>query len=394
MNVTQTKFTLKYQPPRKSVLIIGRHGIGKSQVVAQSAAERSTELKKPFGFLDIRLSQREVGDIIGMPRAVETFDVTRYSYVDGKSVKVGETIKNVTINDLPTWFPTDPESYGYIFIDELDRASRDVQQAAFELVLDYRLNFHELPQGWRVVSAINADQDVYSVIQIDPALMDRFLVIWFKPTVPEWLTHAQSIGVHDAIVKYITKFSNDLDSPDKMEPMKRYPSRRSWVALSDWMKHLADNGYDALKDLDYLTLLASGEVGQTTAINFIEFIRKDYRVFSAEDILNKYSKEMDEIFTKAIVTEVTFYNKEIVAYIVGNFTKEGKAVKQLSKKQSENLLKYYKAIPKEAASGFWGQFTKEAREVATAWFQSNPEVQQYTSEMIYKDAALKATGKK
>jgi hypothetical protein len=252
------------------------------------------------------------------------------------------------------------------------------------MVLDYRLNFHEIPMGWRVVSAINADADIYSVIQIDPALMDRFLVIWFKPTVPEWLSHAEKISVHDCVMKYITKFTSDLDSPEKLEPMKRYPSRRSWVSLSDAIQYMITLGVDPMKDLDYLTLVATGYVGGTTAINFIEFIRKDYRVFTAEDILNKFTKEMEDAFKDMLVTEMAFYNKEIVGYIVKN------KVKTLTEKQGRNLLKYYTLIPKEAASGFWGDFTKQARDVATAWFKSIKEVQEYTSTLIFKEAAMKS----
>jgi hypothetical protein len=235
--------------------------------------------------------------------------------------------------------------------------------------------------GWRVVSAINADQDIYSVIQIDPALLDRFLVIWFKPTVPEWLKHAQEIHVHDCVTKYITKFTSDLDSPEKMEPMMRYPSRRSWVNLSDAINY---TGEELLKDLDYLTLLASGYLGGTIALNFIEFIRKDYKVFSAEDILNKFTKDMEDSFQGMLVTEMAFYNKEIVNFVVKS------KMKALTEKQGRNLLKYYRAIPKEAASGFWGQFTKEARDVATAWFKGIKEVQEYTSSLIFKDAAMKS----
>lgn len=56
MNVEQTKHTLMWMPPRKSVLIESDHGIGKSEVVAQTAAEMSRILKKPFGYIDFRLS--------------------------------------------------------------------------------------------------------------------------------------------------------------------------------------------------------------------------------------------------------------------------------------------------------------------------------------------------
>jgi len=378
MDVKETKRTLKGLPPRKSVLIESRHGLGKSQVVAQTAAELSVDRKKPYGFIDIRLSQREVGDIIGMPRSMDTFTVTNRVFKDGKVASEEAVCHNVTAHDLPIWFPTDPESCGLLFLDELNRATREVQQAAFELVLDYRLNFHDLPIGWRVVAATNDDTDLYSVLTMDPALYDRFLKIKFKPTVPEWMEHAEGLGVHDCILKYLTKFGSDLDTPEKIEPGKIYQSRRSWVSLSDCLKYAAETGDDWLKDPDYLTKFASGYIGTTTAISFVDFIRKEYKVLSAEDILNKFNDDLAKDLTGTLVTEIAFYNKILIKHISEN---------KLTKKQSANLVKYYKTIPKEAASAFWGEFSRQCRDESSNWYKTDPTIGEYTMSMLAKSGA-------
>jgi len=375
MDITETKRTLKGAPPRKSILIESRHGLGKSQVVAQTAAELSLERGKPYGFIDIRLGQREVGDIIGMPRSLDTFTVVNKIYKDGKVASEEAVCHNVTAHDLPIWFPTDPDSCGLLFLDELNRATREVQQAVFELVLDYRLNFHDLPMGWRVIAATNDDTDVYTVLSMDPALYDRFLKIKFKPSVPEWVSHAEQIGVHDCILKYLTKFGSDLDTPEKIEPGKIYQSRRSWVALSEYITFMAESKDDVLKDPDYLTKLASGYIGTTTAISFVDFIRKEYRVLSAEDILNKYTEELGKELGSTLVTEIAFYNKILIKHIESN---------KLNKKQSANLVKYYKAIPKEAASAFWGEFSRVCRDESTNWYKTDPTIGEYTMSMLGK----------
>jgi len=382
MNVLQTKRTLMGLPPRKSVLIESNHGLGKSQVVAQTAAELSKKLGKPFGFIDMRLSQREVGDLIGMPRGMDKFTITHVVFKAGVKATEEVVAENVTIYDIPHWFPTDPDSSGFLFLDELNRATREVQQTAFELALDYRLNFRELPIGWRVISAINDNMDAYSVQSMDPALYDRFLKIKFRPTVPEWMNYAEEIGVHRAILQYVNKFSGDLDPPEKgIESGVVYPSRRSWVSLSDCIKYMKDNGDDLLKDLDYLLLLSKGYVGDTIAVQFTEFIRQNYKVYNAKDILDHLNDEMVESFKAMLVTEVTFYNKEIVNYI-------SKEKVKLTKKQSENLFKYVKLIPKEAASGFWSQFTTDAREQATKWYRETTGVTDYIYGFLNKKMAM------
>ena len=385
MNIAEIKRALKNMPPKKSVLLEGGHGLGKSQVVAQVAQELSRETGETYGFVDIRLSQREVGDIIGMPRSVDKFNVSHTVYEKGKKTSKKTLVRNVTVNDIPTWYPTDKDSKGILFLDELNRATRDVQQAAFEIVLDYRLNFRDLPEGWRVVSAINEDQDTYAVLEIDPALLDRFLVIPFKPTVSEWETYAKK-QVHPAVLRYIAKFPSDLDTPESVLPGKVYQSRRSWVSLSDCIKYMVGHGDDILSDSEFLIKIASGYVGVTTAVAFVDFIRKDYKVLSAKDILNRYDAEMDKDLKKMLVTEVAFYSKELVAYIA-------ETGKKLSKNQSNNLLRYYKAIPKEAGAGFWSAFNLKCREISTVWYKNTEGVAAYTLNYLGKSSALNSEEK-
>lgn len=381
MNVEQTKRTLMNLAPRKSVLLESNHGLGKSEVVAQVAAELSKIIKKSFGFIDFRLAQCEVGDLIGMMRHTPEGQVTRLIFKDGKKTSEIVTSKNVTIHDIAEWFPTDPDSCGFLFLDELFRAPRDLQNAVMELALDYRYHFKELPIGWRVVAASNENMDIYAGSFPDPALYDRFLKIKFKPTIPEWLKYAEEHDVHRAITTYINKFTADL-MPENIEPGIICPSPRSWIFLSDCIKYMAENGDDPLKDLNYLTLLAQGYLGNTISINFIDYIKKNYKVFNAEDILNKFDKDMRKTFKDMDVTEVTFYSKEITKYI------KKKNIK-LKKNQSENLFKFIKLIPKEAAAGFWAEFASDCRETATSWYQNTEGVKDYIFGFLSKKEALK-----
>lgn len=378
MNVKDTKYTLKNLPPRHSVMLQARHGLGKSEVVKQVAIELSEQSHEPYHFIDIRLSQREVGDIIGMPRGVDTFNLTETVYQNGKAIKQERLAQNVTIHDMPFWFPTDPDSKGILFLDELNRATREVQQAAFELVLDYRLNFHDLPVGWRVVAAINDEQDVYAVLGMDPALVDRFAVINFKPLVPEWMEYAEKIGVHRAVIQYINKFDENLDPPDELDPAKIYPSRRSWVKLSEAMNYRAENGNDPLNNYDYLTFLSEMYVGSVTAVHFVEYIKKNYKVFTAEDILNKWDDKFTAEFKKMEVPELSYYSDILAKYLKNN---------KLSNKQQKNLLHYYETIPNEAAAGLWSSLIEANRDEVSKWYNM-PEVVNRTIQILGKKTAL------
>ena len=384
MNITETKLVVKTALPREAIILKGGHGLGKSEVMAQIAAEMSIEQGVPYQFIDQRLSQKEVGDIIGMPRAVESYTGEKLFFENGKLVKKHVTMQNVTVYNPPDWFPTDPDSHGILFLDELNRATREVQQAAFELVLDYRLNFKDLPQGWLVVAAINDDTELYSVLDMDIALESRFLQIPFEPTVEEWMSHAKDIGVHDAIIKYLTKFDSKLDIPEKIEPGKIYPNRRSWVKLSKRMDNMAKLGHDLMKpDNSHLLIkVANGYVG-SIAVQFEDFIRKDYKVLTAEDILNKYDDDLDRTLSKMGVTELSYYNKILVEHI----KEKGFSIRNVIQ-QHQNLSRYIHTIPKELAANLWISLLSECRSAANAWYQRDKEIGEYIYSILGTEGAI------
>ena len=390
MNAHDTLRTLLGLPPRISVLLESNHGIGKSSVVAQAAAMMSKKLGKTFHLIDFRLAQCEVGDLIGMMRHVDEAEIVDTVFKNGKRVKETRKVVNATVHDLAEWFPTDPDSCGFLFLDELPRAPRDVQNAVLELALDYRFHFHELPIGWRVVSAANADMDVYSGTQLDPALYDRFLKIDFKPTVPEWMAFAEEAGVHRAILTYVSKFNADLGLDTKPEPGKITPTPRSWVKLSDCIVGMTEQGDEVMKDHNYLTLLARGYIGAIAA-NFVDYIKKEYKVYSAEDILNKFSDKLQDEFKKMLVTEIAFYSKELCSYL----SKAGD--KALTKKQAENLYKFLLSVDKEAASGFWSDFATACPKASRAWYtgeltvdgKTGILVQEYICKILSKKLSMK-----
>jgi hypothetical protein len=319
-----------------------------------------------------------------MPKSMAQTEVRRLVYVNGIPEIQKVLAQDVTVHDLAEWFPTDPDSCGFLFLDELFRASKDLQNAVMELALDYRYHFRELPIGWRVVSASNDNMDVYAGNSPDPALYDRFLKIKFKPSLAEWMAFAENDAqVHASVLKYLGKFPRDLglDREGKIEAGKIIQSPRSWISLSDCIKHMTENGDDVLRDHDYLTYLAKGYLGDTVAINYVDYIKKDYKIYSAQDILEKWNDVMEQEFKDMLVTEIAFYSTEIVTHIK-------KVGKNLSKKESENLIRWVKAIPKESASGFWSKFSADCRDIAAKWYKEAPGATDYIFGFLAKSKAL------
>ncbi len=325
MNIEQTKNILKNMPSDKSVMLHAKHGVGKSSVVKQVSEEMAEELKCDVGFWDVRLSQCEVGDIKGMPHLDVENGVTRFLKQE--------------------WWPTDENSHGILFFDELNRASKDVLQAVFEICLDRRLDGKKLPDGWRVVAAVNSDDD-YDVVELDPALHDRWFHVDFDPTPIEWMDWARNNDVEPACVEFINRNQNLLDPPvGNLEAGRTYPSRRSWVAFSDTLKgmSLIDNPDDGM-----LTQVAKGWVGREIAVMFQKFVTNEFSQLRPEDVLDNFEKMKGKV-------ESACNDIEVIAALARSVVAEvnRRSLTKTKDKQRNALRNFFMMLPNDVASQAW-----------------------------------------
>jgi hypothetical protein len=372
MDFQQTVETLTILPRRQSVLIVGKHGLGKSDAVREAAKI----LNVPC--VDQRLSQCDVGDLKGMPFCIDgrTFfappDWFPLTEEDAKDLQGKLNLSNSTM--------LKHSKSGILLLDEIDRAPREVQQAAFELALDHRLNMKYLPEDWRVVSAVNADGDIYHVTEMDPAFIDRFFIINFNPTREEWFQFARKDSrVHSSIVEFLTKYPNLMDPTKEIieaNPGQKLFSRRSYekfsIALINHEKLKQDGkvSYSLLDktpgSLSMLTLIAQGFLGTTTGVQFRNFVETDYESLNGETILNKWTKEVAEKITKLVdgkkIIELGSYNQLIINYI------QDKKISALDPKQCKNLLSFIQIVPNECVADFWKKFNADCKTVCDKWY--------------------------
>ena len=328
-----------------SIMLHANHGVGKSSCVKQVAKQLDIE------FFDIRLSQCDVGDIKGLP------------YREGETMKFAK----------PEWWPRDSESKGILFFDELNRASKDVLQAVFEICLDRTLDGDKLPDGWKIVSAVNSHSD-YDVLELDPALQDRWFHIEFSPTAREWLDWA-SEKINPAIVQFLSQNQNLLDAPvGNLEAGRVYPSRRSWEALSHFMKEL-----DLLDENNVGLLVQStkGWCGEECAIMLQKFVANEFKLLKAEDVLDKFNKVKSQI-------EKSSEDIEVISSLANAVIKEANSrdAKTLKDKQKEALKQFFLMLPNDVASDFFLGLTegkKTARLITK--LNSDKEVQEKLKEV-------------
>ena len=253
-----------------STWVWGEHGNGKSQIVEQVARRLG------IGFMDVRCALAEAGDFMGLP------------YIDEKTGEM--RFANSPLLPNPEWATSkDPkESFGILFLDEINRARPDVLQCIFQLTLDKRIGTHyKLPPGWNIVAAGNPGDADYQVTDIDPALLNRFVHIQLTPTVDEWLEHAKDSKFRDDIRQFVMDNKKMLGNATKGVTLEHVqPKPRGWEMLSKMTT--------ALEELNFadecLIDVATGIVGGVAAVEYANYRRTKFKRISTEDIVNHYSK--------------------------------------------------------------------------------------------------------
>lgn len=262
MNIKDFLEFNKVLPDGQARLLMGPAGIGKSAIVKQIADE------KGFNFIDLRLSELEPSDLVGLPH-----------------IEADESGKKVTSYAEPWWWPQSGNTV--LFLDEVDRCREDMQPIAMQLTLDRRAGGRNLPEGVIVFAACNGEK--YMTSAIDQALMNRFAVVELAPSAEEWLSWAEKNNIHQAVVNYIRSDKKMLDTPEKMigVPNQAVPTRRSWSNLGLTLNRLEEQmGGGDLSKHDSIHLFAAPFVGLAPAQSFAAWVREKYQVIQPSDIFS------------------------------------------------------------------------------------------------------------
>lgn len=312
-------------PKETSVLLRGNHGIGKSQVVRQVAGIiAKSEGINDFEVIDRRLSQMSEGDMIGLPST------------DGE----------VTRFNPPSWYKDACTSPVCLFLDELNRATPEVMQAAFQIVLDRELNGWKLHPQTRVFAAINTGGN-YTVNEMDPALLDRFWAIDLTPDVEDWVVWAKETGrVHENVVTFIATNDKWLDPPKGGDSHAVAPSRRSWERLSNAL--VACNIADQ-PDSPLFYPLCLGYVGTEATISFHDYVKTIEAQVTGAEILNDYQKVKSKI-ARLGQEKLNVAIEKLADYITKNVT-------TVNDDQGQNLKDFMEALPAELRVAAWSKFT-------------------------------------
>lgn len=319
VNTTELIQLLDITPSSHNLMLVGRHGIGKSEILTEYFQAKGMPVVALF------LGQMaDPGDLIGIPNRNAATGKTEFM--------------------PPYWFPLDGKPI-VLFLDELNRARPEILQTIMDLALNRKLAGRQLPEGSRIISAVNEGEQ-YQLTDLDPALVSRFNIVNFQPTVEEWLLWADKSDVDKRVTSFIEENSIWLDrNPDMKEGedtgLDKTPDRRAWKRVSDIIR-----GSEVITPLHQKAIASI--VGAKAVVAFSNCVSQQ-KIISGKDILFRLDKVKDKL-EKYTLHELSMVNEGIFRLL-----EVEKIAEEVKPEVRRNLEAYFDLLVKtrkEAAAHF------------------------------------------
>ena len=354
INITQLRYMLDNIPADQNIMLAGRHGIGKSEILTEYFSKNGMRVIALF------LGQMsDPGDLIGLPHKDEKTGKTEFM--------------------PPYWFPIDGKPI-VLFLDELNRARPEVLQTIMDLALNRKLAGKNLPEGSRIIAAVNEGEE-YQLTDLDPALVSRFNIFRFEPSVEEWILWAQKKDVDSRVISFIRDNGTWLDKDPSQEEgedtgLDKTPDRRAWKRVSDVIK-----GKDDLEKNDIL--LISSIVGVKATNIFVKNIRQKKSI-EAKDLLNNFDSKVP-LLGDLSLHQFTILNEDIFSYLESQHDRlsDRKKIGSNLSKYIEYLKNYRKNEVLASFSHYLNdkKYEEAAQFIAYEAFHVFREVVKYTSDI-------------
>ena len=238
------------------VIVKGRPGIGKSDIVAQVAADLSYELK------------------ISHPQVSDPTDFKGFPFPD----KSGERATFLPFGDLADLIEAKHPTIA--FLDDIGQAPPAVQAALMQLLLARRVNGHMISDHVRFVAATNRREDLAGVSGLLEPVKSRFAAIWeLEVSLDEWCLWAVEHDLPAELIGFIRFRPNLLDDFKPSRDLVNSPSPRTVANVGKWLKA----GGDSLPEGIFFETV-KGAAGEAFAAEFMAFM-KIYRKLPNIDLV-------------------------------------------------------------------------------------------------------------
>ena len=172
--------------------------------------------KNEFGFADFRVAMYEPIDFAGLP------------YIDDKT----GSQKRALLDNLPT----DKNSKGLLFLDEVAQANPSLQNTIRQLTFEGRIGTdYVLGKGWKIILAGNHSTDRAGAQRILTHFQSACLTLDLVPDTKEWLEWAYQNDINADILAFLSfqpQFLHQFDAKKE----GGFASPRTWHQVSEMLE--------------------------------------------------------------------------------------------------------------------------------------------------------------
>lgn len=223
------------------ICVWGERGVGKTVFIRSFCRQRKLSFRGYHPAHDT-----SGADIVGLP------------YIDDATQR--------TVYARPRWLPTenDPTATsktGIIFIDEINRAPREVLAGLMEPLGEGTIEHSSwiLPDGWGFICAANPPNSSYQVHELDPAMMNRMLHIALGFDAVKWGSWAQKAEIDTEMISFLTRY------PEMMAEAKQDLPEGLLVQATPRSFEYLSRLYEPGMDRELLYVFARGLIGEDMA---------------------------------------------------------------------------------------------------------------------------------
>ncbi len=208
---------------QRPVLLMGPPGIGKTQIMAQIAAEAGV------GLVSYTITHHTRQSAIGLPF------IEKRIY-GGREYAVTEYTMSEILASVYALMESTGIREGILFLDEINCVSETLAPMMLQFLQNKTFGNQRLPDGWLIVAAGNPPEYNKSVRDFDVVTLDRVKRIDVREDFSVWKEYAYRRALHGAIISYLDikkeNFYRIETSVDGME----FATARGWEDLSELLQ--------------------------------------------------------------------------------------------------------------------------------------------------------------
>ena len=175
---------------QRPILLMGPPGIGKTQIMAQIAAETGV------GLVAYTITHHTRQSAVGLPF------IEKRTYGD-RVFSVTEYTMSEILASVYSLMEKTGLKEGILFLDEINCVSETLAPMMLQFLQCKTFGNQALPEGWLIVAAGNPPEYNKSVRDFDVVTLDRVKRIDVEEDFAVWKEYAREKGIHGAVVSYL-----------------------------------------------------------------------------------------------------------------------------------------------------------------------------------------------